>query len=710
MSMGLRRLAGRRALREEEQAIRRSPQRWRDRLAQHAFGLRMLTTLVVVLAVATVARYQFAARSLEEHAVQQAITSTTAQADSLARVMRTHHDGDHVAEMIQAVLEGMAAGSDVEEVALHRADGSVVAAAGLLHGAAPERAPDDHGHEHGSSGHEDHGGELRSTGHDSHAAAAAAHLREHDHREPMADALATGAPVVVRHEGHAPYQFWVPVQAGDEHLVLHVGQGSGGIERQLAAHRREAAVSGLVIVGLAALAFHLLGGRALARRHRRAVDGSLRDSLTGLGNHRAFQEELHRALARASRTRRPSTCALIDVDHFKSLNDRFGHGHGDGVLVQVARALTGLRAGDAVFRIGGDEFAVVLDDIGPEDARHPIDRVRAEVPGVTLSVGLAAFGADDADDVADLLRRTDTALYAAKQAGRDAVFVYQPHMESTAVFNPAQVQALQDLLQCRSLPIAFQPIWDLTTGTALGYEALARPEARFGFDSPADAFAVARSAGAVPALDRLCRTSALSAFAAAHEQGRLDPSGRLFLNLSPVSLVHDPGLVASLCEEATAAGLATERIVVEITEREPIDVLRLARSIVDLRAAGFSVALDDVGAGNAGLELLRNVPVDLIKIDRDVTVDAMVDGATRGILLAILTFAAQMGSDVIAEGLEDADVLQFVQRFPCGSGTPPLRIRGAQGYFLGRPEIDPAYDRAAVLAALGHVEGAVSRG
>lgn len=676
----------------------RSPRRWRDRLAERAFGLHMLAALLVVLVIATVVRYQFAARSLEEHAIRQATTATTAQAESLGRVMGTHHDDAHVAEMVRAVLNGIAAGSDVEEVALHRADGSVVATSGILHEAMDEPAGDGHGH--GASNHGGHAdGEVDATPGD---------LHEHDHRAPLAEALATGEAVVSRHEGHLPYQFWVPVAAGDEDLVLHVGQGSGGIEQQLGAHRREAAFSGLIVVALAPIAFHLLGGRSLSRRHRRAVDGSLRDSLTGLGNHRAFQEELHRAIARAARSGRRSACALIDVDHFKSINDRFGHGHGDGVLEDVARSLGSLRDGDAVFRIGGDEFAVVLDDISADDAHEVLDRLRAGVRSVTLSVGLAEIGTEDTD-VDVLLRRADTALYAAKQAGRDAVVVFQPHMESTQLLDPAHVQSLERLLTSRSVPVAFQPIWDLAEGEVLGYEALARPDSSFGFDSPADAFAVARSVGAVPALDRLCRTSALAAFAAARAHGRLACEGRLFLNLSPVSLVHDHGLVSALGHEAAAAGVPAEDIVVEVTEREPIDVLRLARALVDLRAGGFGIALDDVGAGNAGLELLRHVRVDLLKIDRDVTVDAMVDGATRGILLAILTFAAEMGSDVIAEGLEDAHVLRFVQRFPDGPAVGPLRIRGAQGYFLGPPQLDADHDRDAVLAALGQTDGAAAQ-
>ena len=649
----------------------------------------MLTTLLVVLVIATVVRYQVAAGSLEEHAVEQSMTATTAQAESLARVMRTHHDDAHVAEMVHAVLEGIAAGSDVEEVALHRADGSIVAAAGTLHRRAEPAVDHDDRDEHGD-------------GHDAHEAdVEVAHLLTHNHRAPVKDALATGEPVVVRHEGHTPYQFWVPVAAGDEHLVLHVGQGSDGIEQRLGSHRREAAISGLIVVALAPIAFHLLGGRALSRRHRRAVASSLRDSLTGLGNHRAFQEELQRAVARAARSGRPATCALIDVDHFKAINDRFGHGHGDEVLEEVARALAGLRAGDAVFRVGGDEFAVVLDDIGTDDAQLVLERLQAGLRSVTLSVGMAEMGADHVE-VDELLRRADTALYAAKQAGRDAVVAFQPHMVATQLFDQTHVQALERLLESRSLPVAFQPIWDLTTASVLGYEALARPDERYGFGSPADAFAVARSVGSVPALDRLCRSSALAAFAAAREEGRLAPDGRLFLNLSPVSLVHDPGLLAALSHDAATAGVPAADIVIEITEREPVDVLRLARALTELRTAGFGVALDDVGAGNAGLELLRHVRVDLLKIDRDVTVDAMVDSATRGILLAILTFAAEMGSDVIAEGLEDADVLRFVQRFPDDDGVGPHRIRGAQGYFLGRPEIEADHDPTAVPPALAH--------
>lgn len=636
---------------------RSSSRSWRERVGNRSFDIHLLLALVLVLVGVSAVRYELSTRQLERQVVTDGLAAAGAHAESMAQLSQLDVPTSEDHALYGAVLDGVVAGDDVSEAELYAADGTLLA-----------RASDggDHGHHHS-----DHsGGATYWTN----------------------AASARGEPVVQR-DGHLPYQFWVPFESADTRHVLHVGLSGASIERGLASLRVETLVTSAVIVVLAAVGFYLVAGRTLSARHRRALAGALRDSLTGLGNHRAFQEELGRTIARVQRSGEAAVCGLVDVDHFKAVNDRYGHGHGDDVLIEVGRVLARLRAGDVVFRIGGDEYAVILEHTDQSEAAAALSRVRESLTGATVSVGLCEIAVGD--DLDTVLRHADTALYEAKRRGRDVVVPFVPEMQDNDGYvDPSRLRSLDVLLNESSMPVAFQPIFDLQEARPVGYEALIRPPADCGFSSPLQLFEVARIAGTVAELDALCRRSALDAF---RSQVLVDDGARLFLNLSPVTLIHEPAFVSVLLREVAYAGLEPASIVVEVTERDSVDVARLASALVDLRLAGFGTALDDVGAGNTGLEILRRVPADLIKIDRQVIVDAMHDPASRGVLLAILTFAREMDSYVIAEGIEEAGQLDFVTRFPTVAGRSPLAIHGAQGFLLGRPEQRPDVEVGAAV-------------
>ena len=377
-------------------------------------------------------------------------------------------------------------------------------------------------------------------------------------------------------------------------------------------------------------------------------DRATTDHITGLGNHRAYQEEMRHAVAHAWRRGEPLALALIDLDDFKVINDQHGHAQGDRVLAAAGAVLRGLRAEDRAFRLGGDEFALLLPGAAEGDAAATLERLRRGAGrgfyGATASVGVAALasrsGADGEDAAldADTLReQADAALYEAKRRGRDRVVAFGEIADTAAIVSGSKVQAVRRLLAEGQLTVAFQPIWDLARGGVLGYEALSRPGPSYALDGPGEAFAIAEKLDHAHDLDALCRQAILA------RASELPADALLFLNLSPQTLEHNARPAAALAEVVAAAGLTPARVVLEITERAVTRPEVVAREAGRLRAAGFRLALDDVGAGNAGLEMLRQLPVDYVKIDRAVVVGALTDTMARAVLAAIVAFARQCG-------------------------------------------------------------------
>ena len=215
--------------------------------------------------------------------------------------------------------------------------------------------------------------------------------------------------------------------------------------------------------------------------------------------------------------------------------------------------------------------------------------------------------------------------------------VFDDVAELLSIVTPAKIQALRALLDEPRIEIAFQPIWDLQDGRVLGLEALARPWAGYGFDGPADMFAVAEKIGRAHELDAVCRSAAL---ARAHEI----PEGvLLFLNVNPQSLTHGELDGDRLLRTVAAAGMQPSQIVLEITERSDARLSQVVADATRLRSLGFRLALDDVGAGNAGLEMLRELPVDFVKIDHTVIAAALEDTHAQAVLLAIIAYARPRG-------------------------------------------------------------------
>jgi diguanylate cyclase (GGDEF)-like protein len=482
--------------------------------------------------------------------------------------------------------------------------------------------------------------------------------------------------------------FVVPLVLAGNRFVLHIEQNSDELDAQVRALRNETLTFSMLALLLGMVLFYAIGGRSLARRHRTVVRRATRDPLTDLGNHRTFQEELTEAVASAGRRRESLALALVDLDDFKFVNDRHGHRRGDEVLAGMARVLEHGRSEDRAFRIGGDEFALLLPGADGERARMGVERrlvaTRGAAAASSFTAGIAVLAPGRDDDPAVLWEQADAALYEGKRSGGGGVVVFDDVAELISLVTPAKVLALRSLLDEPRLEIAFQPIWQLQDSSMLGVEALARPWSGYGFDGPAEMFAVAEKIGRAHELDALCRAAAL---ARTHE---LPEETLLFLNVNPQSLAHDTLRGDQLVRAVKASGLDPERVVLEITERSSARLDQVIADAARLRSLGFRLALDDVGAGNAGLEMLRELPVDFVKIDRSVIVAAVKDTQAQAVLVAIIAYARRADAFVIAEGIESVDILDFVRTVDSHDVMRDPPIDGGQGFLLGRPSVDPA--------------------
>ncbi len=414
---------------------------------------------------------------------------------------------------------------------------------------------------------------------------------------------------------------------------------------------------------MAALAFDSARQRDTLREQART------DGLTGLLNHRACHERLSDEVARAGRQEKPLSVVVLDLDHFKTVNDASGHAEGATVLVAVAERLrSSIRGDDVVARLGGEEFALILPGVDGEGGAEAAERARAAIAQVTVaglpltcSAGVASYPAD-AVEPGRLLEHADGALYWAKRSGRDQARRYDRRLagQLSGDGQRAEVQALLDR-EDAIVPV-FQPVLELATGRVAGYEALARmPDGPF--RPPDQWFNQAHRAGLGAALEAAALRAALRA------PGRPERTF-LALNVSPGALLSHE-VRQALPEDLSG-------IVIEVTEHELFSADQaLDRELEELRARGARIALDDAGNGYAGLQQIIRIAPDILKIDRSL-VDGVNDDPHRFALLeALISFAATTRAAVCAEGVESlADLAALAD----------LDVTYAQGWALARPD------------------------
>lgn len=490
------------------------------------------------------------------------------------------------------------------------------------------------------------------------------------------------------------FEFVMPFYVGGVRYAFEVTYDHRAYDAQLGRVRTIVAVIALLALLCGGVVFYLVGGRRLMRDHRSVLRRATRDGLTDLPNQRAFQDDFPQAVASAIRYGDALALALLDVDDFKLINDRRGHPQGDAILRRVAAILRDSRPGDRAYRIGGDEFAVLLSHTDADGARVLARRISRELAdaGVQVSIGVSVLRPGVG---AEILRvEADSALYEAKRKGGNGAAHFDDIRAQVVVTTPEKKQAVLQLIDEGCLSIVYQPIWNFETKRLLGVEALMRPDPRYELSGPMEAFDIAEQLGRVHRLDALCVRAALDS------APELKPGELLFVNVHPLTLDLDSQDSGWLCDPVARAGLEPEQVVIEVTERFGGRTASVVKCLRGLRREGFQIAVDDVGTGNSGLEMLRELEAEFVKIDRSVVAASATEPGARAVLMAMATFAHQTGAFVIAEGIEDEDTLRFLRTFHERDVSDQAIIQGGQGFRLGRPAPAAAHASTGALAGI----------
>jgi diguanylate cyclase (GGDEF)-like protein/PAS domain S-box-containing protein len=412
---------------------------------------------------------------------------------------------------------------------------------------------------------------------------------------------------------------------------------------------------------------------------------ALRDGLTGLANRALLSDRLTTAIERLERRGGAVAVYLIDLDHFKAINDTFGHAGGDAVIVEAGRRLTrASRAGDTVARLGGDELILVAEVAGRAEAEalgsRLLEQLRKPYPYpvgtvCTASVGLA-LARDYRCDPDGLLQRADVALYAAKQAGRNRLEVFAGAVQRRLGRRRAVEELVRSALAENLLRLNYQPLADLETGAVVGAEALARLDSPDGLPVSPDIFiGVAEETGLIAELDRWVIRRVIKEIRAL-PAGVGERSPVFSVNVSARTLAA-PDFAPWLAQELTAGELDGARLSLELTERTLLVAGEtVERTLACLAELGVGVGLDDFGTGWSSLRYLSELSLDFVKLDRAFTAELAPGSRKFDFARAICGLANSLGLVVVAEGIENKQQVELLRAAGCDLG---------QGYALARP-------------------------
>ncbi len=444
----------------------------------------------------------------------------------------------------------------------------------------------------------------------------------------------------------------------------------------------------LPLLALPMIAIHRNARQAVLSEHQ-----ALHDSLTGLPNRSLFHDRVRTAIESARRQGTIAAVMVMDLDHFKEINDTLGHYHGDRLLQLVgARLSSSLRAEDTVARLGGDEFAVLLPSAGAPDRAHEVaskvlDTLHRsfEIDGLTLevgaSIGIACFPVHG-DDGEMLLQRADIAMYVAKEEHSGAQLFESEH-DRHSVQRLSLAGELRRAIEQDELVLHYQPKVDVATGRVVGAEALCRwQHPSLGLIMPDDFVPMAEHTGLITPLTKQVLNLALKQIATWCAQGnRLSVA----VNLSARSFLDSQLLDEELPELLRTWEVDAALLELEITESMIVGDPKRARGVLRrLHALGVTLAIDDFGTGYSSLAYLRELPVDEIKIDRSFVLEMGAGRSGETIVRSVIDLAHNLGLRAVAEGVEDHHQLRRLTELGCDV---------AQGYHLSRPLPVPRFEQ-----------------
>ena len=504
--------------------------------------------------------------------------------------------------------------------------------------------------------------------------------------QPLADRLPAefmGNPL--SHSDFSMLELFHPI--GPQHKPegwVYLRKSMQDAYKRLAVHFFGALLIAMGAMGLASLL--VLRSRTAVQDAEKRLDVLAHtDPVTGIGNRHAFNERLAAEVAHAQRTGSSVALILIDLDNFKTMNDKHGHAVGDALLLQVAQRLkTVVRQSDVICRMGGDEFAIILSDALDEailerygqriiSTFQTVFADSGQALQVTGSAGIATFP-NDAQDLDSLVRHADTAMYHAKELGKNRCQRFDPAMNQALLRRLAVEQELRLALKDgQGLALHYQPVFSAQNRTMVGAEALLRwTSPVLGNVPPLEAVMVAEDNGLIVELGYwVLRTACADA-----ARWQCMAPTRVAVNVSARQL-HDPKFLESVMDILRNTGLAPRLLEIELTETVLMDNMDASAHILHrLSQLGVQLAIDDFGTGYSSMAYLRQLPMKRIKIDRSFVRDLPQLEHSRIIVTAIVNLAHGLGLDVTAEGVETLEQADYLTHQGCDV---------LQGYAFARP-------------------------
>lgn len=410
------------------------------------------------------------------------------------------------------------------------------------------------------------------------------------------------------------------------------------------------------------------------------------DSLTDLPNRLLFLDRLEQSIKNSVRTKEKFSVLFIDLDHFKEINDSFGHQIGDKLLMIVGEYLQrAVRISDSVARMGGDEFTILLNNL---DTQHDVIHILQKIMNIfkepfiishhqfyiTCSIGIALFPIHG-KTAEELLKNSDTAMYKAKDQGRNTYQFYTNEMTQKAYERITLETQLRQALINQEFEVYFQPQVDIASNKIVGMEALVRwNHPKMGLVSPAKFIPLAEDTGLIVDIDRHVMMDAMLQFKKWLDEGL--EVGVLSINLSIIQLNHED-FIDFVKRSIEISKIPTQNLMFEVLEtqvmRNPEHAIVMLQKIRDL---GIKLAIDDFGTGHSSLAYIKKLPIDKLKIDQSFIMDALVDKDDKELTKAIISIAKNLNLQVIAEGVETKEIAQFLLENGCNE---------AQGYFYYKP-------------------------